>query len=94
MWGTQAYATGDTSRNNLFLALITFGEGWHNNHHHYQRSAAQGFHWWQIDMTYYCLKFLEVLRIVSDVKGVPDHIRDDVTPVTSPADEERLHALP
>jgi stearoyl-CoA desaturase (Delta-9 desaturase) len=74
--GSRRYATSDDSRNNLGLALLTFGEGWHNNHHHYQRSARQGFYWWEIDLTYYVLKLLEAVRIVSDVQGVPRHVRD------------------
>ncbi len=76
--GTRPYATADDSRNNFVLAVLTLGEGWHNNHHHYQRSARQGFRWWQVDITYYVLKALEAVRIVHDVKGVPDHVRDDV----------------
>ena len=56
----------------------TLGEGWHNNHHHYQRSARQGFYWWEIDISYYVLKLLEKLRIVWDVEGVPQHVRDEV----------------
>ena len=76
VWGTRRYATTDDSRNNPLLAVLTFGEGWHNNHHHYQRSARQGFFWWEVDITYYVLKLLEKLRIVSDVEGVPAHVRD------------------
>ncbi|MBA3459468.1 MAG: acyl-CoA desaturase [Deltaproteobacteria bacterium] len=76
VWGSRRYATTDDSRNNPVLAVLTFGEGWHNNHHHYQRSARQGFYWWEIDITFYVLKILEKLRIVSDVQGVPDHVRD------------------
>jgi stearoyl-CoA desaturase (delta-9 desaturase) len=78
VWGSRRYTTGDDSRNNPLLAVLTLGEGWHNNHHHYQRTARQGFFWWEIDVTYYVLKVLEKLRIVWDVQGVPDHIRDDV----------------
>jgi stearoyl-CoA desaturase (delta-9 desaturase) len=77
VWGTRRYATDDQSRNNALLAVLTFGEGWHNNHHHYQRSARQGFRWWQLDVTYYVLKGLEVLHLVWDVEGVPRHVRDD-----------------
>jgi len=73
--GSRRYATTDDSRNNAPLAVLTFGEGWHNNHHHYQRSARQGFFWWEIDITWYALKVLEALRIVWDVKGVPEHVR-------------------
>jgi stearoyl-CoA desaturase (delta-9 desaturase) len=76
VWGSRRYATTDDSRNNPVLALLTFGEGWHNNHHHYQRSARQGFFWWEVDITYYVLKGLEKLRVVRDVEGVPDHVRD------------------
>jgi stearoyl-CoA desaturase (Delta-9 desaturase) len=79
VWGTRRYATTDASRNNLVLAVLTFGEGWHNNHHHYQRTARQGFYWWEVDITYYVLKVLEALRIVSGVAGVPRHVRDAVT---------------
>jgi stearoyl-CoA desaturase (Delta-9 desaturase) len=77
--GSRRYATGDDSRNNPALAVLTFGEGWHNNHHHYQRSARQGFYWWEIDVTYYVLKLLELVRVVRDVEGVPRHVRDGVS---------------
>ncbi|MEM8593902.1 MAG: acyl-CoA desaturase, partial [Pseudomonadota bacterium] len=53
--GSRTYNTPDTSRNNLILAILTLGEGWHNNHHFYQGSVRQGFRWWQIDLTYYIL---------------------------------------
>src|SRR4029077_4430308 len=56
--GSQRYVTGDDSRNNLGLALLTMGEGWHNNHHAYQSSARQGFRWWEIDASWYILKLL------------------------------------
>ena len=52
VFGKQRYKTGDSSRNNWFLALITLGEGWHNNHHHYPSSTRQGFYWWEVDITY------------------------------------------
>ncbi|HEX4932252.1 MAG TPA: acyl-CoA desaturase [Gemmatimonadaceae bacterium] len=69
--GTQRYATGDDSRNNWWLALITLGEGWHNNHHAYQRSVRQGFRWWEVDLTYYVLKGLEAVRLVHDMGQPP-----------------------
>ena len=56
MFGRRVYETTDTSRNTLLVALITGGEGWHNNHHRYPWAARQGFRWWQIDMTYYVLR--------------------------------------
>src|SRR5690349_20508407 len=61
--GRQRYVTGDDSRNNWLLALFTMGEGWHNNHHAYQSSARQGFHWWELDLTYYVLMVLNWLGI-------------------------------
>jgi len=62
--GSRRYATTDTSRNNLALALLTLGEGWHNNHHHAQSSARQGFMWWEIDITYYTLKLLSWAGVI------------------------------
>jgi len=74
--GSRRYATRDASRNNAWLALLTFGEGWHNNHHHYPAAARQGFFWWEIDITYYGLKLLQMLRIVWDVREVPAAARN------------------
>ena len=74
--GTRRYQTEDTSRNNLVLALITFGEGWHNNHHYYPNTARQGFYWWEIDLTYYIIVLLSWVGLVWDVKPVPAEIRD------------------
>src|SRR5581483_12044380 len=64
MFGRRRYVTTDNSKNSFLLALITHGEGWHNNHHYYQRACNQGFFWWEIDVTYYVLRVLELLRIV------------------------------
>ncbi len=72
--GKQPYATGDSSRNNLFLAIITLGEGWHNNHHHFPSATPQGFRWWQIDVTYYILKVLSLVRIIWDLRLPPAHV--------------------
>jgi stearoyl-CoA desaturase (Delta-9 desaturase) len=66
--GTARYVTGDDSRNNWLLALLTMGEGWHNNHHAYPSSVRQGFKWWEIDLTYYILMLLSWLGIVWDLK--------------------------
>ena len=76
MIGTRRYDTPDTSRNNAILALITLGEGWHNNHHHYAITARQGFYWWEIDITYYLLKIFSWLGIVRDLRGLPQGLRD------------------
>lgn len=74
VWGTRRYDSGDDSRNNLWIALITMGEGWHNNHHHYMSAARQGFFWYEIDMSYYVLKGLEKLGVVWDLRQPPAHL--------------------
>jgi stearoyl-CoA desaturase (delta-9 desaturase) len=76
VWGRRRYATRDNSRNNAILALVTLGEGWHNNHHHYPMSVRQGFYWWEVDITYYLLRLLAALGIVWDLKPVPGAVRD------------------
>jgi stearoyl-CoA desaturase (Delta-9 desaturase) len=67
--GKKRYVTGDDSRNNWLLAIITMGEGWHNNHHAFQSSARQGFRWWEYDPTFYILKGLERLGLVWNLKS-------------------------
>lgn len=76
LFGSRRYNTPDTSRNNFLLALLTLGEGWHNNHHHYAVSARQGFYWWELDITYYLLVVLSWLRIVWDLQPVPERIKN------------------
>jgi len=72
--GSQRYLTGDDSRNSLVLALITLGEGWHNNHHHYQSSTRQGFRWWEVDFSYYVLLVMSWLGLVWDLRAPPEAI--------------------
>jgi stearoyl-CoA desaturase (delta-9 desaturase) len=72
-WGTRRFNTADDSRNNWFLALLTLGEGWHNNHHHYQHSVRQGFYWWELDFAYYGLRVLAACGLVWDLRPVPEH---------------------
>jgi stearoyl-CoA desaturase (delta-9 desaturase) len=74
--GSQRYYTQDKSGNSLALAIITLGEGWHNNHHHYPASARQGFYWWELDLTYYLLVLLSWTGLVWDLKPVPPRVRD------------------
>ncbi|GMH35688.1 hypothetical protein BSKO_03556 [Bryopsis sp. KO-2023] len=68
VWGNRVYKTGDESRNNWLIALLVFGEGWHNNHHAFEYSAAHGLEWWQFDMTHYMISTLEVLGLAWDVR--------------------------
>ncbi|MEJ2004603.1 MAG: acyl-CoA desaturase [Cyclobacteriaceae bacterium] len=74
-FGKQRYESNDESKNSLWLALLTLGEGWHNNHHYYEVSARQGFFWWEIDITFYILKFFSWLGLIWDLRGVPSHIK-------------------
>ncbi|KAL5728782.1 hypothetical protein ACHQM5_001822 [Ranunculus cassubicifolius] len=73
-WGQQAWNTGDLSKNNWLVALCTFGEGWHNNHHTFEYSAQHGIEWWQMDTTWYVIKLLEYCGLATDVK-VPSKIQ-------------------
>jgi stearoyl-CoA desaturase (Delta-9 desaturase) len=74
-YGSRRFDTPDNSRNNPWLALITFGEGWHNNHHHFPGAARQGFAWWEIDLTYYVLRSMEAFGLVRDLKPIPPGLR-------------------
>jgi len=96
IFGRRRYATTDNSKNSLALALLTMGEGWHNNHHHYQRSANQGFYWWEIDLTYYGLKALAAVGLIWDLHVPPPAIRDNHTAIdraSDPAPEPELESV-
>ncbi|KAK9690398.1 hypothetical protein RND81_09G124800 [Saponaria officinalis] len=68
VWGNQAWNTRDLSTNNWWVALLSFGEGWHNNHHAFEYSARHGLEWWQVDMTWYTIALLQALGLAKDVK--------------------------
>ena len=70
-FGRRRFETKDDSRNNVWLALLTFGEGWHNNHHFFPGSSRQGFRWWEVDLTWYGLKLMSMLGLVRGLKPVP-----------------------
>jgi stearoyl-CoA desaturase (delta-9 desaturase) len=74
--GRRRYATPDTSRNSMVIALITGGEGWHNNHHYLPASVRQGFAWWEFDPTWYVLRALAAVRVVRDLKDPPARLLD------------------
>ncbi|MEO7062160.1 MAG: fatty acid desaturase [Dokdonella sp.] len=73
-FGSRRFDTQDDSRNNVWLALLTFGEGWHNNHHFFPGSSRQGFRWWEVDLTWYGLKLMSVLGLVRGLKPVPSWV--------------------
>ena len=74
--GKQRYRTSDESRNCLILALITLGEGWHNNHHHFPAAVRQGFYWWEIDITYYVLCLFSRIGLIWNLTPVPEAARN------------------
>ncbi|MES1184256.1 MAG: acyl-CoA desaturase [Myxococcales bacterium] len=88
VFGSRRYVTTDNSKNNLWLALITLGEGWHNNHHYYQRATNQGFFWWEIDVTFYVLKVLSWVGLVWDLHTPPQHVLDSHRIANTPASAE------
>jgi len=77
LWGRKRYRTGDESRNSLLLSLITLGEGWHNNHHYYPGTVRQGFYWWELDITYYCLWLMSKAGLIWDLRPVPSNVIEE-----------------
>ena len=87
VWGYQSYETNEGSRNNWWVAMLTYGEGWHNNHHAYPTSAAHGLRWWEVDVTYLTIRLLALFGLASGVrmpKGGPAKL-PAITPVAPPA---------
>ncbi len=73
-FGSRRFDTRDDSRNNIWLAVLTFGEGWHNNHHFFPSSSRQGFRWWEIDLTWYGLWLMSALGLVRGLTSVPARV--------------------
>ena len=70
-FGKREFETNDQSRNEWIVGLLAFGEGWHNNHHAFPRSAFHGLHWWQFDLSGYLIWTLERFSLVQDVYRIP-----------------------
>jgi len=81
--GSKRFPTGDESRNSLVLAILTLGEGWHNNHHRYQACARQGFYWWEIDVSYYIIRLMGSLGLVWDIRTVPAKVYEEAARIKS-----------
>jgi stearoyl-CoA desaturase (delta-9 desaturase) len=79
MFGSRRFQTADDSTNNPFTAFFAAGEGWHNNHHRYQRAARNGFYWWEFDPTYYVIWLMEKAGLAWDVQRVPQRIYREAT---------------
>lgn len=98
LFGTRRFDTTDDSRNNFWVALITLGEGWHNNHHHYPVAARHGFVWWELDITWLGLLVMRRLGLIADFKLVPEHVMarqiSQSAAVTERADDEDVKMTP
>ena len=75
--GRRRFNTADDSRNSLWLAIITLGEGWHNNHHRYPTATRNGFYWWEFDPTYYGLRLLAYTGLIWDLRAVPRRVLEE-----------------
>ena len=79
LWGYQSYNTNEGSTNNWWVAIVSYGEGWHNNHHAYLHSAAHGLRWWEVDITYATIRVLGWLRLATQIRlpqGQPAKLPD------------------
>jgi stearoyl-CoA desaturase (delta-9 desaturase) len=81
MFGSRRFETIDESRNNPITALFAAGEGWHNNHHRYQRAARNGFYWWELDLTYYAIRAMAAVGLAWDLQQVPERIYEEARAV-------------
>jgi stearoyl-CoA desaturase (Delta-9 desaturase) len=81
MFGSRRFETVDESRNNIVTAVFAVGEGWHNNHHRYQRAARNGFYWWEFDPTWYVIRAMAAVGLVWDIQRVPKRIYEEARTV-------------
>jgi stearoyl-CoA desaturase (delta-9 desaturase) len=77
MFGSRRFDTIDESRNNALTAFFAVGEGWHNNHHRYQRAARNGFYWWEFDLTWYVIRAMAVVGLAWDLQSVPERVYEE-----------------
>ena len=77
LFGSRRFDTIDESRNNVLTAFFAVGEGWHNNHHRYQRAARNGFYWWEIDPTWYVIRLMAAVGLAWDVQAVPERVYEE-----------------
>ena len=70
LWGKRRFETADNSRNSWWVALLTWGEGWHNNHHAHPTSARHGLAWYEIDFNWWGIRLLQLLRLAKRIKHV------------------------
>jgi stearoyl-CoA desaturase (delta-9 desaturase) len=77
MFGSRRFDTIDESRNTALTAFFAVGEGWHNNHHRYQRAARNGFYWWEFDLTWYVIRAMAVVGLAWDLQSVPERVYEE-----------------
>ncbi len=87
MWGSQRFATDDDSRNLWWVAMLSFGEGWHNNHHAHPQSARHGLAWYEFDLNWYAIKFFSAVGLIWDIK-LPKLRSARIQPVVKAGDEQ------
>ncbi len=94
VWGYETFKAGDQSKNNWWVALLSFGEGWHNNHHAFQRSARHGMRWWELDMTYRTIQLLWVLGLAKQIHLPVQPAANGITrPVSELGDSAKLELV-
>jgi stearoyl-CoA desaturase (delta-9 desaturase) len=93
MFGSRRFDTVDESRNNPLTALFAAGEGWHNNHHRYQRAARNGFYWWEFDPTWYVIRAMQAIGLAWDVQAVPKRIYDEARVVKAQRSTRKVPSI-
>ena len=93
MFGSRRFETVDESRNNALTAFFAVGEGWHNNHHRYQRAARNGFYWWEFDPTWYVIRAMAALGLAWDLHPVPRRIYDEARVVRARRATRRMPSI-
>jgi stearoyl-CoA desaturase (delta-9 desaturase) len=93
MFGSRRFETVDESRNNPVTALFAVGEGWHNNHHRYQRAARNGFYWWEFDPTFYVIQAMKAVGLAWDIQGVPKRIYEEARVVKAKRSMQRAPSI-
>ena len=93
LFGSRRFETVDQSRNNAVTAIFAAGEGWHNNHHRYQRSARNGFYWWEFDLTWYVIRAMQALGLAWNVQVVPARIYEEARATRARRAVERVASI-
>jgi len=91
--GSRRFETVDESRNNVVTAVFAAGEGWHNNHHRYQRAARNGFYWWEFDPTWYAIRAMQAVGLAWDVQPVPARIYEEARVVKAQRAAQRVPSV-